>query len=194
MLGSVAAAGAALGGFAAPEARAAAGDERGFGGITLLNRLKIMEEVARYSWAWDSGDFAEYLNRYFEDGFLEHPSRDGSPGRFVGRQAIHDFLAQNIADRPTNSYALQHLLTSQVMTPDGHDVRLQAYCDVLRHEFQRNYWPHGPSFRMGTWHALYGQHDDGEWRLRGLTVKMWTDTAFISGSAIQKRPPGSPGT
>ncbi len=194
MIRSVIAAGTAVGGLALRDASAAAAADQGFGGISLLNRLRIMEEVARYSWAWDSGDFEEYLNRYFEDGYLEHPHPDGSPGRFVGHAAIRDFLGRNVKERPSNSYALQHLFTSQVMTAEGANVRLQAYCDVLRHEFHRNYWPHGPSFRMGTWHALYGQRDDGEWRLRGLTVRMWTDTAFNSGTAIQNRPPGSPGT
>jgi len=193
LLGTFAAFGAAIAGVASRESRAAAADGEGFGGITLVNRLKILEEIAKYSWAWDSGDFEAYLARYFEDGYLEHPNPDGSPGRFVGRDAIRAFLSENIKARPGNSYALQHLFTSPVMSPEGPDVRVNAYCDVLRHEFHRQYWPHGASFRMGTWHALYGERK-GEWRLRGLTVKMWTDTAFNSGTAIQIRPPGSPGT
>jgi ketosteroid isomerase-like protein len=167
-------------------------EETGFGGISLIDRMKIMEEVAKYAWAWDSGDLEEYLDCYFEDGYLEHPKPDGSPGKFVGRDAIRDFLRGNVEARPTNSYALQHAFSSIVMTADGADVRLKAYCDTFRHEFHRQYWPHGPSFRMGTWHAWYGMRD-GRWRLRGLTVKMWTDTAFVSGTAIQVRPPGAPG-
>lgn len=193
LLGAFAAIGAAIAGFAGRESRATETKGETFGGITVVNRLKIMEEIAKYSWAWDSGDFEEYLARYFADGYLEHPNPDGSPGKFVGHDAIRAFLAENIKARPTNSYALQHLFTSLVMSPEGPDVRVNAYCDVLRHEFHRLYWPHSPSFRMGTWHALYGERN-GEWRLRGLTVKMWTDTAFNSGTAIQNRPPGSPGT
>lgn len=193
LLGTLAAIGATVAGIANREPRAALAGGDGFGGITLVNRLKIMEEIAKYSWAWDSGDFEEYLARYFEDGFLEHPNPDGSPGKFVGRDAIRAFLSDNITARPTSSYALQHLFTSLVMSPEGPDVRVKAYCDIFRHEFHRQYWPHGPSFRMGTWHALYGERK-GEWRIKGLTVKMWTDTAFISGTAIQIRPPGSPGT
>lgn len=193
LLGAVASIGAVIAGIASRESRAATAGGEGFGGITLVNRLKIMEEIAKYSWAWDSGDFEAYLARYFEDGYLEHPNPDGSPGKFVGHDTIRAFLSDNIKTRPTNSYALQHLFTSLVLSPEGPDVRVNAYCDVLRHEFHRQYWPHGPSFRMGTWHALYGERK-GEWRIKGLTVKMWTDTAFNSGTAIQIRPPGSPGT
>lgn len=193
LLGTCAAIGAAIAGIASREPHAALAGGEGFGGITLVNRLKIMEEIAKYSWAWDSGDFEEYLVRYFEDGYLEHPNPDGSPGKFVGRDAIRAFLTENITARPANSYALQHLFTSVVMSPEGRDVRVNAYCDILRHEFHRQYWPRGPSFRMGTWHALYGERK-GEWRIKELTVKMWTDTAFISGTAVQIRPPGSPGT
>lgn len=163
-----------------------------FGGVAVIDRLKIQEAVAKYSWAWDSGDLDAYLNCYHPDGALEHPKPDGNPGRFEGREAIRAFLQANVEGRPRNSYALQHVFSSIVMEPDGEDVRLKAYCDVLRHEFHRLYWPHGPSFRMGTWHAVYGRAGD-DWLLRLLTVKMWTDTAFVSGTAIQNRPPGLPG-
>jgi hypothetical protein len=188
---AAAGAGAALAGAAGSGAQADEG-AAGFGGVSLLNRLKIMEEVGKYSWSWDSGEFEDYLSRYFEDGVLEHPHPDGSPGRFEGRAAIRAFLQDNINARPTNSYASQHVFGALVMTPEGPDVRLKAYCDIFRHEFHRQYWPSGPSFRMGTWIALYGERA-GEWRLKHLAVKMWTDTAFNSGTAIQVRPPGSPG-
>lgn len=192
LVGMFAAGAAVLTEIASRESQAATAESEGFGGVSLRNRLQIMEEIAKYSWAWDSGDFEDYLDRYFEDGYLEHPNSDGSPGKFVGREEIRNFLSDNIKDRPMHSYALQHLFSSIVMTPENTDVRVKAYCDIFRHEFHRLYWPHGPSFRMGTWHALYGQRSDA-WRLKGLTVSMWTDTAFISGTAIQSRPPGSTG-
>jgi ketosteroid isomerase-like protein len=167
-------------------------DIAGFGGISLVDRLMVMDEIAKYAWAWDGGDIEDYLNRYLEDGALEHPTPDGKAGRYEGREAIRTAIAANMAGRPTNGYALQHNFSSLVLTPDGEDIQARAYCTVFRHEFHRIYWPHGPSFRMGTWHALYARRKDG-WGIKLLSVRMWTDTAFNSGTAIQNRPPGSPG-
>ena len=47
--------------------------------------------------------------------------------------------------------------------------------------------------RFGTWHCRYTRTDTG-WRIKILSVKMWTDTAFNSGIAIQDRKPGMVGT
>lgn len=166
---------------------------REFGGVAVIDRLKIMDEISRYAWAWDGGDIEAYLDRYLEDGVFEHPTPDGNAGRFEGRDAIRAALGANIAGRPTNSYALQHNFTAPMLVAEGEDIQVDAYCVVLRHEFHRLYWPHGPSFRMGTWHARYGRRGD-DWRIRLLQVRMWTDTAFNSGTAIQERRPGMPGT
>ena len=135
-------------------------ERRMIGGVAVLDRMMILDEVNRYAWAWDSGDIDEYLDRYAEDGVFEHPTSDGTPVYHTGREEIR---------------------------------KVDAYCAVLRHEFHRTYWPHGPSFRIGTWHAAYGRVG-GEWRIKHLTVKMWTDTAFNSGTAIQDRGPGMVGT
>jgi hypothetical protein len=163
------------------------------GGVAVLDRMKILDEINRYAWAWDSGEIEEYLDRYAEDGVFEHPTRDGKPGFHKGREEIRTAIQANMDARPTNAYGLQHHFSSPRLEPRGADVQVNAYCAVLRHEFHRTYWPHGPSFRIGTWHATYGRVGD-EWRIKHLTVKMWTDTAFNSGIAIQDRQPGMVGT
>jgi hypothetical protein len=165
----------------------------GFGGVSVVDRLKIMDQIAQYAWAWDGGDIEAYLERYLPDGVLEHPTPDGAPARFEGREAIRAAISANMAGRPNNSYALQHTFSSIHMTPAGGDMEVKAYCSVMRHEFHRLYWPHGPSFRMGTWHAVFGPDGD-DWKIRVLSVRMWTDTGFNSGIAIQDRRPGMPGT
>lgn len=164
-----------------------------FGGISLLDRLKVMDEIARYAWAWDSGSVEEYLDRYAPEGALEHPTPDGEPGYHRGRKAIGAAISANMVGRPGNSYALQHNFSALRLEPEGLDIQAHAYCAVLRHEFHRLYWPHGPSLRMGTWHACYTRVDDS-WRIKLLSVRMWTDTAFNSGTAIQDRRPGMVGT
>jgi hypothetical protein len=168
-------------------------DDAGFDGIAVIDRLKVFDEIARYAWAWDGGDLEQYLERYAVDGVLEHPTPAGDPGRFEGREAIREALSANLEGRPTNTYALQHNFTAIRLSPDEGDILAEAYCTVLRHEFHRLYWPHGPSFRMGTWHARYGRVGDC-WRIKLLSVRMWTDTAFNSGTAVQDRRPGMPGT
>lgn len=165
----------------------------GFNGISLLDRLQIMEEVGRYSWAFDSGNIEEYLSRFWADGSLQHPDAAGAPQWSRGHAAIRNRFGRNFADRPTQTYGHQHQFNAIVMDPEGGDVRLRAYIVALRHEFHRQYWPHGPTWRMGTWHALYSQRDR-IWRIKELDIRMWTDTALGAGSGSVERPPGSPGT
>lgn len=163
------------------------------GGVSILDKMQILEEISKYAWAWDSGDTEEYIKRYTEDGALEHPTPDGKPGYHRGRDAIREAIRANMESRPKNAYGLQHHFSAPRMEPDGDDVIVNAYCAVLRHEFHRTYWPHGPSFRMGTWHATFTRTFEG-WRIKVLSVKMWTDTAWNSGVDIQDRKPGSVGT
>lgn len=163
-----------------------------FEAIAVADRLRLMERVARYSWAIDSGDMDAYLDCFMEDGWIEHPLPDGRPHRFEGHQGIRRWLEENFRGRPSQTYGHQHQLSALVMAAEGREVRLKAYCTILRHEFHRQYWPRGPSWRMGTWHALLGQRN-GDWRIRQLEVRMWTDTALGAGRAIADRPSGSPG-
>lgn len=167
------------------------GDDE-FDGISIADRLKVLDEIARYAWAWDSGDIETYLDRYAVNGALEHPTPSGDPGKYEGREEIRKAIAANMECRPTNTYALQHNFTAIRLTPEGDDINAEAYCTVLRHEFHRLYWPHGPSFRMGTWHARYTR-EGSLWRIKLLSVRMWTDTAFNSGTEVQVRRPGMPG-
>jgi hypothetical protein len=185
-----------LGVLASGSAATAAGSaqpEALINGVTLLDRNRILDEVARYSWAFDSGNMDEYLKRFWEDGYLEHPDADGTPRRFTGHEAIRNRFGDNFAKRPHQTYGHQHQFNSIVMDPDGSDVMLRAYVIAYRHEFHRTYWPHGPSLRMGTWHARYARRGDA-WRIKGLDILMWTDTALGAGTAIANRAQGLPGT
>lgn len=181
MLGSMIAAGRAQG----------TGVE-GFGGISVVDRLIIMERIAKYSWAIDSGDMDAYLDCFMEDATLGHPSRDGRSARFKGHAGIKAFLDENFKQRPSQTYGHQHDFSALVMVPEGRDVRVKAYCRIYRHEFHRRYWPSGVSWRIGTWHTLFGRAGS-DWKIRTLDVHMWTDTAMGAGSAIVDQPPGAPG-
>jgi hypothetical protein len=184
---------AALAAATPAEAQRAAARGEGFGGVSLLNRMKVIEEVSRYAWAWDSGDFPAYLDCYAPDGVLEHPKNDGSPGRFEGHAAITEFLSANVKARPSAGFVLQHEFSNFLIAPKGQDIDLKAYCLTFRHFFHRQYWPSVDGPRQGTWEATYTMTPGDRFRLKLLKVKMFTDTAWASGTAIQNRPPGMPG-
>lgn len=161
--------------------------------ISVEDRLRIAERMAAYSWALDAGDVRAYLDCFTEDGVLRHPLQDGSPGEFRGRAAIESFLGPGFARRPTQAYGHQHQFNAVRFRAEGGNVQVDAYCMIFRHEFHRQYWHRGPSWRMGTWHARF-TWSDADWRIAHLDVLMWTDTAFNNGTALRDRGPGMPGT
>lgn len=167
--------------------------EEGFDGISLVDRLKVMDRIARYSWAIDAGDFDAYLDCFDEGGTLHHPLPDGSSGSWTGHAGITAFVEKGFTNRATQTYGHQHQLGSVRMTAEAGEIRVDAYAMVFRHEFHRQYWPRGPSWRMGTWHALFRRSGE-TWRILDLDVRMWTDTAFGTGVALRNRGPGMPGT
>lgn len=166
--------------------------DEGFDGIAVIDRLKIADRIARYSWAIDAGDLDAYLECFTASGVLRHPRPDGSPGEWVGHEGIGRFVGRGFSHRATQTYGHQHQISAHRLTHQGKHIKVDAYATVMRHEFHRQYWPRGPSWRMGTWHALF--HRESEtWRIADLDVRMWTDTAFGAGAALQNRGPGMPG-
>ncbi|GGH41007.1 nuclear transport factor 2 family protein [Microbacterium album] len=165
-----------------------------FDEVSVEDRLRIQDQVARYAWAFDSGNLEEYLGRFWPDGALEHPKRDGSPGRFEGHEGIRTFI-RDFEGRSTQTWGHQHQINTFAFERRGPaEIRLSAYVCVLRHEFHRTYWPMGSSFRVGTWHADYTQRD-GQWRISLLRVRMWTDVSIgNTGVDAAERPLHSPGT
>ena len=165
-----------------------------FDDISIRDRLMIADRMARYSWALDAGDLPAYLDCFTHDGVLRHPLKDGSPGEFRGRDGIETFIGPGISQRPTQTFGHQHQFSAAQLTLEGDDVRVAAYCMIFRHDFHRQYWPRSPSWRMGTWHALF-RYSDENWRIADLEVRMWTDSALgETGSALRDRGPGMPGT
>lgn len=166
---------------------------RDFGGISMRDRMQIMDRLARYSWSIDEGNLETYLDNFVENAVLHHPLRNGLPGEFRGHDGITEFVQQGFEARPEQTYGHQHQFGAVLMEPEGDGIALKAYCVVLRHEFHRQYWPGGASRRMGTWHASLRKVED-EWKISSLEIRMWTDTALGAGTAVTNRPVGAPGT
>lgn len=166
-----------------------------FEAISLRDRMYINDQVSRYSWAFDSGNLDEYLARFWEDGVLEHPRRDGSPGTFEGHAGIREFI-RDFKDRSIQTWGHQHHINTGLLhAPNEATIRYSAYCSVLRHEFHRTYWPTGSSFRVGTWHADFTRRDDS-WRISRLQIRMWTDVSIgdTGVELAESRGPHEPGT
>lgn len=166
-----------------------------FDEVSVEDRLRIQDQMARYAWAFDAGDLELYLDRYWADGELRHPRRDGSPGSFKGHEGIIEFVRDGFANRRKQAWGHQHQIHTAVMRRlDEQHVQVDAYCTVLRHEFHRTYWPAGSSYRLGTWHATYRQQD-ADWKLALLDVRMWTDVSLgETGLDLLDRPAHAPGT
>jgi len=166
-----------------------------FDDISVRDRLMIADRLARYSWALDSADMPAYLDCFTSDGVLRHPLRDGGAGVFSGHEGITRFISENFRQRDLQAYGHQHQFNALRLTRKSAQIQVDAYCMIYRHEFHRRYWPSGPSWRMGTWHALCRYVDDG-WRIADLDIRMWTDTAFgTTGTRLApQRQPGMPGT
>jgi hypothetical protein len=163
-----------------------------FDEIEVKDRLAVLDRMARYSWAIDAGNLQDYLACFTSDAVLRHPLRDGSPGEFRGHQGISDFIGKGFSERSAQTYAHQHHFSAVLMKPDGADIRVKAHATIFRHEFQRQYWPSCPSFRMGSWYATFGGAEGG-WKIREIDVRMWTDSVFGIGTAYLDRGPGMPG-
>ncbi len=167
--------------------------DEGFDGISIIDRMKVSDRIARYSWAIDSADLNSYLDCFDEKGTLRHPLPDGSPGSWTGHEGIEAFIGKGFRNRREQSYGHQHHITAVRLTPEGENIRVDAYASVFRHDLHRQYWPRGASWRLGTWHALLGRAG-ATWKILDLDVRMWTDTALSAGEALLPRAPGLPGT
>ena len=165
-----------------------------FDGVSIADRLRVEDRIARYSWAIDEGDLAAYLDCFTADGVLRHPRPDGSDAEYRGHAGIEAFISRNFSGREEQGYGHQHRFSSIVQTAEGDDIRVKAYVMIFRHEFHRTYWPRGASWRMGTWHARMTP-GEGTFRIAEVDVRMWNDSALgVTGRALLDRGPGMPGT
>jgi hypothetical protein len=163
-----------------------------FDDVPVGERLRIADRLARYSWSIDSADLPAYLDCFTMDGTLRHPDAAGAPMAHAGRDAIERFISRGFSGRATQTYGTQHQFSAVRIAGDTAEVQVDAYVMIFRHEFHRQYWPRGSSWRMGTWHARMRREEDA-WRIADVDVQMWTDTAWDTGAALAGRGPGLPG-
>lgn len=136
--------------------------------VSLEDRVDIMEAMARYAWALDTGDLDGYTDCFVEDGWIEHHP----PGRCEGRAGIRELTDFLWYTHPDHYLGRQHRMSQIIMTPENGDVRVKAFWSILQHRVDTN---QEIVFGLGTWDALWTLCPDGEWRLKTLFVDIWRD-------------------
>lgn len=96
--------------------------------------LAIQQEIARYSYTFDSGDAEGWANIFEEDGCWEfYASGVAKPTvRLEGHTALRDFCSQRFSERKDgiNSYHHQSGIIFDEITPDMARVRVMLIITV----------------------------------------------------------------
>jgi hypothetical protein len=134
--------------------------------VPVEDKLDIMEAVARYAWALDTGDLDGYTDCFTEDGWIEHHP----PGRMQGRQGIRELTDFLWYSRPNHYLGRQHRMNQFIMTPEGGDVRIKCFWSILQHKVDTG---EEIVFGLGTWDTVATRCADGEWRFKSVYVDIW---------------------
>ena len=134
--------------------------------ISAEDRFDLHDLIARYAWALDTGDVEVYVDCFFEDGWIQHDP----PGLCQGRAEIRKLTEFLWYEHPNNYLGRQHRMSQVLMAHEADGVRIRAFWSILQHDVftDQNF-----VFGLGLWNGLAAKAEDGEWRLRSLTVDIW---------------------
>ena len=124
--------------------------------LNAEDKIAIQELTVRYANALDSGDLAEWLDTWINDGIWE-----GGLGRYEGKTA----LAKLIADLGARIQDKRHVMCNFVISGDGNDAKQLSYLLV----FERT-----ASARLvatGVYNDVL-RKIDGEWKFARRSVKL----------------------
>jgi uncharacterized protein (TIGR02246 family) len=97
-------------------------------GMSIEDRLDVMDLVARYAECVDTADVEGYAGLFMPDGVVEH-----SAGSVKGRDAIRDWVAGLAKDRRIGPESkLKHVLGLPVIRGDGHRCTARTYVVIPR--------------------------------------------------------------
>ena len=87
------------------------GDAAAQGAAALQNRIAIADQLAQYSYRWDSKDSEGFADLFTEDGVMERrvDGRVVSGSRLVGRPAILDYARTSHRGRLTDRQTRHHM-------------------------------------------------------------------------------------
>lgn len=127
------------------------------------DRLEIIELIARYAWAYDTGHLEDFLDTFTPDG-----SMIGFGTLIEGKPAIRTFIAGIIAARGTAGW--QHLTDHHVFR----DVGAKS-CTVYSYYMMAEVDPQGGNgqVRAAGYYISHCRKDGGAWRFARREVCRW---------------------
>jgi|TARA_B110000263_G_C15258731_1_gene487767 hypothetical protein len=97
--------------------------------VSVQDRLNILELLARYSWAFDTGDGPAYAQVFTEDGIME-----GGTTRIEGREALEAFVKRLF----NPAVPKQHWTTNHRFEPNEDGCRVYSYLMELEIDEEGN--------------------------------------------------------
>lgn len=123
--------------------------------LTAADKLEILDLIARYNHAVDSGDGPAYADTYTDDGVFQYPR-----GRAEGRQGLID-LVQAIADHIPG---VRHWSGNWIIEGDGDHATMRCY---LLNEVTAG---RPQIISTGIYHDTL-QRVNGAWKFKQRTIK-----------------------
>jgi hypothetical protein len=139
----------------------------------LMERLAIEDLFARYAHTADGYDADGWVDCFTEDGIFELES-DGSGLRFIGRQALDDFIRAHIRLLP----GTRHVMTNHLVDFDG--VRAQHRC-TLTGMLSR---PDKVYTFISGWYDSALEKVSGQWKIKHRIAHADNAANFAAGELV----------
>ena len=135
--------------------------------IALEDRLGLMDLIADYSWALDTGDEDALVECFTEDAVMSEEVFD-EPDIWEGHDGIRG-LMRHYANAPGFPGRQHHVTQTKYFPRDDGTVKMKSFAFVTECEGEPPYL-----LRFAGW---YDDHavkcDDGKWRFLRRTVRLW---------------------
>lgn len=134
--------------------------------LSADDRLAILEVIARYAWALDTGDADGFSDCFCRDGVLVWDAFE-TADKWQGQAALRHF-AEFFRGLPTSAGRQHHVSNTQIMPCKG-GASARSYVAVA---VRQGDGPHLLSV-MGYYEDLF-RLEDGQWRLAERTIRDWS--------------------
>lgn len=135
--------------------------------LAMEDRLALMDLIADYSWALDTGDEDALVACFTPDAVMSEEVFD-EPDIWEGHQGIRG-LMRHYASAPGFPGRQHHVTQSKYSPQADGSVKIKSFAFVTECEGEPPYL-----LRFTGWyddHAVKG--DDGIWRFQRRTVRLW---------------------
>ncbi len=135
--------------------------------IAIEDRLALEDLIAAYSWALDTGDVEGLLACFTEDARMVEEVFE-EPDIWVGHEGIRG-LARHYFNAPGFPGRQHHVTQVQFRPGEPGTVAMRAFAFVTECKGEPPYL-----LRFTGWYDdVAAKGDDGRWRFRSRTVRLW---------------------